>query len=282
MKYSFDYEDYDQGLGAGDLLKTILEDKEFQGQTELVIGNWGSILDEGCQTLIDGIVENKDYFSKVEKLFIGDMTYEECEVSWIIQGNYSKLWEAMPQLKELIIKGSNDLQLGEICHEGLESLTIICGGLHKSVIQSVQEAKLPNLKKLILYIGIDEYGFDGDINTIKELLSKSDFPSLLYLGIVDSEIQDEITNEVLKSKYISQISTLDLSMGSLTDKGGEMLLEKIPVLPNIKRLDLHYHFLSEDMEKQLSALPIEVDISERNEPWRYKDGQVIYNPMLTE
>ena len=57
MKYSFDYEDYDQGLGAGDLLKTILEDKEFQGQTELVIGNWGSILDEGFRRLKNYLLE---------------------------------------------------------------------------------------------------------------------------------------------------------------------------------------------------------------------------------
>ena len=36
------------------------------------------------------------------------MEYDECEVSWIEQGDYSKLWEAMPQLKQLGIKGSID------------------------------------------------------------------------------------------------------------------------------------------------------------------------------
>lgn len=147
------------------------------------------------------------------------MDYEECEVSWIIQGNYSKLWAAMPQLKVLIIKGSTDLELGEICHEGLESLTIICGGLPVSVIRSIQEAKLPHLKKLLLYIGIEDYGFDGDVDTIKELLEKADFPDLTYLGIVDSEIQDDIAKTVLESKFMGRIHTLDLSNGTLTDKG---------------------------------------------------------------
>ena len=84
----------------------------------------------------------------------------------------------MPQLKELTIKGSTDLELGEICHEGLESLTIICGGLSRSVLRSIQDAKLPGLKKLLLYIGVEAYGFDGDENTVKELLEKADFPKL--------------------------------------------------------------------------------------------------------
>ncbi len=209
------------------------------------------------------------------------MDYEECEVSWIIQGDYSKLWAAMPQLKALTIKGSTDLELGEICHEGLESLTIICGGLPVSVLRSIQGAKLPQLKKLLLYIGVEDYGFDGDADTIKELLEKADFPNLTYLGIVDSEIQDDIAKIVLESKFMGQIHTLDLSNGTLTDKGGELLLEQLPSYPNIKKLDVHYHYLSDDMAGKLEGLPIEVDISEKNEPDEYR-GEIYMNAMLTE
>ena len=110
------------------MVEDILADPDFPGLTGLVIGDWGDTWEDSCQEILDGITENKEKFSHIEELFIGDMDYEECEVSWIIQGNYSKLWAAMPQLKALTIKGSTDLELGEICHEGLESLTIICGG----------------------------------------------------------------------------------------------------------------------------------------------------------
>lgn len=187
----------------------------------------------------------------------------------------------MPQLKALTIKGSTDLELGEICHEGLESLTIICGGLPVSVIRSVQEAKLPHLKKLLLYIGIEDYGFDGDVDTIKELLEKADFPDLTYLGIVDSEIQDDIAKTVLESKFMGRIHTLDLSNGTLTDKGGALLLEKLPSYPNIKKLDVHYHYLTDDMAGKLEGMPMEVDVSEKNEPDEYK-GEIYMNAMLTE
>lgn len=280
--FSYDYADYDErGKGPGTMIEEIMESKQFPKITELVIGNWGNPWEESCQDIIDGIVEHADQFSHIQKLFIGNMGFEDCEVSWIMQGDYSKLWAAMPQLKELTIKGSMDLELGEICHEELEELTIICGGLSKDVIESIQRAKLPKLKKLLLYIGIEDYGFDGNEDTIRELLEQADFPSLTYLGITNSEIQDELTEVVLGSKYMSQIDTLDLSNGTLTDKGGELLLEKISAWPNIKKLDLHYNYLSDELVKKLEALPMEVDASEQEEAEEY-DGEIYRNAMLTE
>ncbi|NBJ93818.1 STM4015 family protein [Parablautia muri] len=280
--YAYNYEQYEeQGKGPKDIIGDILADKDFTDLTELVIGCWGNPWEENCQEVINGIVANADRFSHIEKLFLGDMDFEECEVSWIMQGDYSLLWASMPQLKELTIKGSMDLELGEIRHEGLESLTIICGGLPKSVMKSIQKADLPNLKKLLLYIGIEDYGFDGDEGAVKELLEKSDFPNLDYLGIVDSEMQDELTKIVLASKYAGQVSVLDLSLGTLTDKGGALLLEKIPTYPNIKKLDIHYHYLSKEMTDKLEGLPIEVDASDANEEDAY-DGEIYRYAMLTE
>lgn len=278
--YYYDYEEYDNGKGPETMIEEILAHEAFPELDELVIGDWGA-WERSCQPIIDGIIENKEKFSHIQKVFIGNMDYEACEVSWILQGNYSKLWVAMPQLKELTIKGSNELVLGEICHEELEALTIICGGLPVSVIQSIQNAKLPKLKKLLLFIGVEEYGFDGDENTIKELLTQAQFPELTYLGITNSEIQDELTEVVLGSKFMEQITTLDLSNGTLTDKGGALLLEKIPQYPNIRKLDIHYNYLSVNMAKKLEALPIEVDASEIEQSWEY-NGRIRMNALLTE
>lgn len=280
--YTIGYEDYDSGeKSAENLVADILADPEFPALTELVIGDWGGAWEDDCQAVLDGIVEHAEQFSHIQRLFVGDMDYEQCEVSWIMQGDYSKLWAALPDLKSLTIKGSTELRLGEVCHEGLEELTIICGGLGSDVIRSVQNAKLPNLKKLLLYIGIEDYGFDGNADTIKELLEKADFPNLSYLGITDSEIQDELVRVVLDSKFMGQIETLDLSLGTLTDQGGELLLEALPKWPNVKTLDVHYHYLSDEMAKKLCSLPITVDVSEAEEPDVY-DGTVYMNAMLTE
>jgi len=184
------------------------------------------------------------------------------------------------------VKGSTDLVLGEIRHENLEELTIICGGLPEEVLASIQEAHLPNLKKLLLYLGVEDYGFDGDPERIRTFLEKSNFPKLTYLGLTDSEIQDELAEVVLNSKYISQIKTLDLSMGSMTDQGGKLLLENLPSYKNVEILDVHYHYMSEEMVRKLedlNRLHIAVDASEREKPYTSSyDGEVYRTPMLTE
>lgn len=281
-KYFNSYDDcMENGKSAKTLVQDILGDPKLPELEEIVVGDWGEAYTDSCQSVIDGIVENKEKFAHIKSLFIGDMEFDECEVSWILQGNYEKLWGALPDLKELRIKGSCDLELGAIDHENLETLEIICGGLPKDVISQIENAKLPNLRKLNLYIGIDNYGFDGDIDTIKSLLEHSDFPNLEYLGINDSEIQDEITEAVLNSKYISKISILDLSNGTLTDKGGQMLLDEVPKYENIKKLDLHYHYLSDEMMNKLKNLSIEVNLDEQNEMDEY-NGEIYSYPMLTE
>lgn len=280
-KYAYDYDDEFEGKAGESLVQLILDDPEFPQVTELIIGNWAGAWEEDCQDILDKIVEHADKFSHVESLFVGDMEGEECEVSWILQGNYSSLWAALPNLKELVIKGSQDLELGDICHENLESLEIICGGLPSSVIESIRQAKLPNLKTLYLYIGIDNYGFDGDADTIRRLLEEADFPKLEHLGIVDSEIQDELTEVVLNSKFMSQIRKLSLSDGTLSDKGGELLAEKIPLYPNIQSLDLHHHFMSDEMVKKLQTLSVELDVSDQEEPDNYR-GEIWMYASLTE
>lgn len=281
-KYYHEYEDYEDGKTAETMVGEILADPEFQNIDKLIIGDWGGAYEDSCQALLDDIADNADKFSHITSLFVGDMDYEECEISWIIQGDYSRIWEAMPQLKEITVKGSTDLKLGKIKHSNLESLTIICGGLGSDVIKEIEEAELPELKKLLVYIGSENYGFDGDADTVRSLLANSDFPELEYLGIADSEIQDELTAVVLDCKYIDSITTLDLSCGTITDKGGELLLKKLPELKNLKKLDLSYNYLSDEMKEKLTAAApaVEMDLSDSQEADEW-DGELWYNAMVT-
>ena len=49
----------------------------------------------------------------------------------------------------------------------------------------------------------------------------------------------------------------------------------------MKALDVHYHYMSEDMVEDLETLPVDIDASEFNEPETY-DGEIWMNAMLTE
>lgn len=281
-KYCYEWEDFEDGdKDAKTMIDEILADPELSELEELVIGCWGESWDNGAQPIVDGIVERSDKFSQIKSLFIGDMDYEECEVSWIEQADYGKLWAALPNLEKLTIKGSTNLSLGDIQHENLKSLEIICGGLPKEVIAGIGEAKLPALESLKLYIGVEDYGFDGNIEDIANMLMNSDFPNLKTLGIKDSEIQDDVAKVVTKSKYMSQIEILDLSLGTLTDEGGQVLLDTLPDYENIKEVNLEYHYMSEDMMAKLKALSADVDVSEKQEDDEY-DGEIYRYPMLTE
>lgn len=281
-RYTYTYEDYeDNNKTAETMVEEILADPEFAQVDALEIGNWGNAWEDDCQAIIDGMVEKKEAFVHVQELAIGIMDMEDCEISWIMQGNYSRLWQALPNLKHLTIQGSTDLVLGEIVHEQLESLEIICGGLPMDVVKSVAHAKLPNLRKLVLYLGVDNYGFDGSADDLREVLAEMDFPKLEYLGLLDSEMQDELVQITLDCALMPQLTTLDLSCGTLTDQGGALLLEHVSRFPKLQKLDLHHHFLSDQMMKKLAALPIEVDLSEKNDPDEY-NGELYYYALITE
>ena len=275
------WDDDSKDVDSLTLANEIIADEELATLDELIVGCWGESYDNSIQQLLDVFVENKDKLQHISKMFIGDMEFEECEVSWIEQGYYGDLLKALPKLKSLTIKGSNELSLGDINHDNLEELEIICGGLPSLVIKQIAAAKLPKLKKLNLYFGVEDYGFDGTIEDIASILKADYIKNLSYLGLGNSELQDEIVEKIVESKNLYNIKTLDLSNGTLTDKGGQMILDNISMFKNLEKLDLTYHYLSEKMMEKLKNTGINVILDEANDAEEY-DGEIYYYPMLTE
>ena len=278
-KYFYEYEDYEDGdKDASKLAEEILKDPDLSSLKTIIVGCWGETYDNSCQPIIDMFAQNSEKFSHIETLFIGDMESEECEVSWIEQGDHSELIKSLKNLKHLIIKGSNGLSLGELNHSELESLEIICGGLPKSVILEIANSNLPKLKKLNLYLGVENYGFDGSIEDIKKLIENKNFKNLEYLGLGDSEIQDEIVEVVLNSDIVSNLKVLDFSNGTLSDRGAQIILDNANKLKHLELLDLHYHFISDEYMMKLKMLPININLDEQME----NDEEYGNYPMLTE
>ena len=115
-KYVYEWEDYEDGKkNAKTMAEEILTDPQLPELEEIIIGCWGESWENSAQSIIDSIVANKEKFTGIKSLFVGDMDYEECEVSWIEQADYSALWETLPGLERLTIKGGTNLSLGKIC-----------------------------------------------------------------------------------------------------------------------------------------------------------------------
>ena len=228
------------------------------------------------------MIDNKEKFRHLESLFVGDIHQEECEISWINQyDKYGELLRVLPNLRILKIKGSEGLSLADLQgdppeHTSLEELQIVCGGLPGNIVTELKNAKLPNLKKLILYMGVEGYGLECSVKDLTALADKDLFPSLKTLGFVNSEEQDDIVEMLLSRDILPQLEELDISCGCLTDRGGQMILDAKDRLSGLKKINADYHYMSQGMMKKLKALPFEVIVTHQQENNDYM------SPVFTE
>jgi len=197
-------------------------------------------------------------------IFLGDIISEENEISWINQCDVSPLFAAFPRLEHFGVRGATGLVLGRIAHAQLKSLVIQCGGLPRSVLADVAQSNLPGLDHLELWLGTDNYGWDGTVADLRPLIDGTRFPALRTLGLKNSEIQNDVAAAVAGAPIVARLTALDLSMGNMSDPGGEALLRH-PELKRLKTLDLHHHFLSEGMQAKVKAAFPQADLSEPQE-----------------
>ncbi|OBZ08554.1 hypothetical protein A7975_26055 [Bacillus sp. FJAT-26390] len=277
IRLSVGYDEYEEGIRMSSLIEKLASSADGEQLSILTIGDWGQAYENSPDSFLDTLISHKDSFPNLTKLFIGDMGFEECEVSWINQTNLSPLLAAFPNLQSLSIKGSQELSLQPLVHDKLQELVIICGGLPKSVLEEIASARLPELKRLELYLGVEDYGFDGGIEDVLPLMKGELFPKLTYLGLKDSGIQDEIAVAIADAPILDQLDTLDLSYGTLSDEGGEALLASERI-KKLKHLNLSYHYMTGELLERWKQSGLSVDVTDQQEAdeddWRY--------PFLTE
>ncbi|WP_342548534.1 STM4015 family protein [Paenibacillus sp. FSL P2-0089] len=278
VKLSIDYDGFEEGKRIETEIERLSESPEAAGLTSLTIGDWGQAYEQSSEHVVEALVKHSASFPALRKLFIGDMSYEECEISWINQTDLSPLLPAFPELQSLTAQGGTDLRLSQLQHDKLEELIIITGGLSKAVLADIAASRLPNLRKLELYLGVDNYGFDGGLEDLLPLIEPGKFPNLTYLGLKNSEIQDEIAAALADAPILDQLHTLDMSLGTLSDTGAEALLASERV-KGLKLLNLSHHYMSDEMMLRLKNSGLPVDVSDQqqaddDDDWRY--------PSITE
>lgn len=256
--------DYDDEQQLVDILDEFLDAIDPQQLDALIIGMWEEAHSDSVQPVLDRLVERSKELPSLRALFVGDMTYEQCEISWIIQGAYNGLLTAFPQLETLRIRGANGLELEPFKHTGLRELVIECGGLPSEIVQSLERSHLPALERLELWLGDEGYGFDGDVDTYIALLEALDASRLIYLGLRNAPIADELACYIAEQAWLGELEELDLSMGTLGDEGALALLDS-PYLSSLTRLNLSHHYISDEVAARLAALPLEVDLSDPQE-----------------
>ncbi|MFJ8078455.1 STM4015 family protein [Streptomyces sp. NPDC096176] len=231
----------------------------------LIVGSWSDAYDSGPGEVVAALLAAKERLPRLRGLFLADITFEECEISWINQGEVTPLLDGFPELEQFGVRGGQDLSFPAVKHERLRSLVVETGGLDVEVVRGIAASELPALEHLDIWLGTSWYGANADVSDLEAFLSGTRLPSLTHLALRNSEIQDEIAVAVAGAPVVARLKTLDLSMGTLGDDGAEALLTGQP-LTHLRKLDLHHHFMSETMVQRLSdaLIPagVELDVSE--------------------
>lgn len=259
-----DYEALDSGEKMDELIEAFAETPLAATAKELIIGQWDYDSSHDSSIAVNKLVELKDTFKNLKSLFIGDITSEEQEISWIQQSDISPILVAYPNLEFLQIRGGDNLSLSKLHHSNLKTLIIQTGGLPPNVVNDISNAELPNLETLEVWLGSDDYGFESKIEDFEAIINGGKFPKLTYLGLKNSIIQDDIAIKVAQSPILDQLHTLDLSMGILTDTGAQALLDS-PKIKKLAHLNLNHHFMSDSMMEKLTGLGISISMDDQEE-----------------
>ncbi|WP_309711132.1 STM4015 family protein [Armatimonas sp.] len=275
----------DEGTWA-DRFAQFLEQPGVKTITTLVVGAWGALTDgdETLTSVVEVLAGAREHLPALTALFLGDITSEECEVSWIALADVSPLFHAYPKFEHFAVRGGMrdevGLTFGVLKHAHLKSLAVETGGLAVSVIEEISIAELPELEHLELYLGTERYGGDATPDDLHTILTQAHekWPKLRYLGLRDYDRADELAGHLASKSsepLLHHIETLDLSLGTLGNSGATALLE-CPAITTLKKLDIHYHFVTEATVTKLMTLGIELDASDPQEPdkdgdeeWRY-------------
>ncbi|MGW0122774.1 STM4015 family protein [Streptomyces sp. NPDC003327] len=217
----------------------------------LVVGGWDEPYETSSAAVVTALIAANDRLTALDALFLADMTFEDCEISWIVQSDVTPLLAAYPALKEFGVRGGTGLAFPSVRHTALETLVVETGGLRAEVVRGIVGSDLPALENLELWLGTDEYGGDSRPEDLAPLLSGTAFPALRRLALRNSVIQDAVAAAVAGAPVVARLERLDLSMGVLTDEGAQALLDGQP-LTHLAHLDLSHHYVSEPLRARLT------------------------------
>jgi hypothetical protein len=265
-------EEYEDEVKIADRLASLLQQPKCDQLTALIIGAWTGLCEgDDSKAIVTALAEAAPHLQGLRHLFFGEIVLEEAEISWINQSDVSPLLRAFPKLESLRVRGGASLSFSRVKHDSLRELAVETGGLSRATIRDIFLCQFSELEHLELLLGEPNYGFDGGVEDLQPLFSGRLFPKLKWLGLMNSEIANEIAAVVVNSPIVSRLETLDLSLGNLGGEGVQSLTG-LAAYPNLKTLNISHHFASDQQIAALkNTLKCEVIAYDRQEPeddWR--------------
>jgi hypothetical protein len=198
--------------------------------------------------------------------------HSQSEISWVPFGDLAFAWPQLPALELLHIKSGREGKLGVLELPRLKTLIRESGGLAEAEIQAVLDAlragHMPMLEHLELWFGSPNYGAAGSLPMIRPILDGIGLERLRHLGIVNCSFVDDAVDALARSRILAQLDSLDLSNGTLAERGTEFLVAHAPAFRHLASIDLSHNLLVASEVAEIRAVldnVIVVDQRERDD-----------------
>ncbi len=266
IRLGLDWDAHNSGQTFLELFASFLDAPGSAAVSAILIGDWGGT-GEGndSSSVVEALVSARDRLPSLRHLFLGEITVDESEISWITQSDVSPIFEAFPLLETLCVRGGNELRLGKPRHACLRKLVIETGGMSGEVVREVTTGEFPELRHLELWLGDDGYGNDVSDDDIRALLEHGPFEKLTYLGLRDDCRADATAKVLAEVGLPPNVISLDLSLGTLSDEGATTLANS-SWLSQLKVLDIHFHYVTANVVSRLRTIVTSVNADSVQEP----------------
>ncbi|BAY10071.1 hypothetical protein [Calothrix sp. NIES-2098] len=210
--------------------------------------------------VLEAICDACDKLPNLQALFIGDTEQHEYRKSKLAVFDIRPVLEAFPNLQLLQVRGQFYqylLECESFKHENLKTLIIETADINSDNFAQICALELPNLEYLELWFGRQLRHSTFVMDVLTSILGGKKFPNLAYLGLRSSEFTDLLTEEIVESPIMERLLVLDLSMGNLSDRGAQALLN-CPAINQLHTLNISNNCVSEGMVQRLLQLNCQV------------------------
>ncbi|MBT3220952.1 MAG: WGR domain-containing protein [Proteobacteria bacterium] len=241
----------DESLETGALLKEALQHPSGQHLRELQCG--------------DGLFDWQPYIDIIAEVGAPELQKLELTDSFSSKpsgsiGDLGPMWKALPKLEYLGLRG--DMNLGETEAPKLSTLHVQSQAMSRDAVTSIGKAmadgKMPELQHLELWFGAScDWDLEGDADNVRQtILNAPKSPKLAWLGLMNALMADELCQVVHSGTILKQLTTLNMSMGAMTDRGAEVLLQHAEAFAHLEEFDVSDNNLSPEMCRRLhEAMP---------------------------
>ncbi len=225
-----------------ELVRELLGHPAARFLRELRIGSLGPD-EHDYADVIDEIIRGCP--STLRTLSLVDLPPGTAELVFANLADVTPLLAATPLLEELLLAG-NQVVVSAIALPRLRRLAIATSD--EAVLGAIATASLPVLDSLRLSSG------DADLPpaALAKLLSPS--WTVRQLAITRTANTDHLVPHLLQSPLLSKLAQLDLSLGTLSDAGANVLLAAGRKLAHLETLELGGNTLSATMAARLEGL----------------------------